>query len=246
MPALQIDDQAVLRQELAAHIDRRIEDPAGVIPHVEDQLFDALGFEPLQRLLEFVGGLALELDDLHIADLVIEHLRLHALHLDRIADDLELLGLVPAFALDEKPDRRAFGPAHLVHGLVDGHVLGPFIVDLDDLVAGCKPGTVSRRALDRRDDRKQRVLDPDLDADALEFALDVHAHFLECPLGHVGRMRVKARQHAADGALDQFLGVGVFHIVALDQFQRLREEPSGPHTYLTWTGPPPGRSECRS
>ena len=68
-----------------------------------------------------------------------------------------------------------------------------------------------------------RVLDPDLDADALELALDVHAHFLERPLGHIGRMRVKAGDHAPDGALDQLLGIRVLHIIALDELERLRE-----------------------
>ena len=190
---------------------------------IEDQLLHPLCLQLLERLLQLDARLSLELDDLHIPDLAVEHLRLYALDLDDVPGDRELLRLVPSLAEDQKPHLRVLGAAHLVHGLLDRHVLGPLIVDLQDLVACRKPGAVARRALDRRDDRQLLVLDPDLDADPLELALDVHAHLLERPLGHIGRMRVKARDHAPDGALDQLLGVRVLHVVALDELERLRE-----------------------
>src|SRR5690348_6754821 len=77
-------------------------------------------------------------------------------------------------APDDQLDLAAGGTAHLLDGVVEAHARNRLTVDGDDQVAGFEAGLGRGRAVDRRHHFYQAVLHRHFDAEAAEFALDLH------------------------------------------------------------------------
>jgi hypothetical protein len=175
--------------------------------------------------LQVLGGLLLELTQADVLDPGLELLRLHRLHADLLADDVEVLGLGPALAHDADGDARAGLAPHALHRVGELHVLRGDAFDLHDAVAGLDARAIGGRALDGRHHGEDVVTERDLDAEAAEAAggLDLH---LAVHLGiEEGRMRIEAAERALDRVVDDVLGRDLVHVLALDDREHLGEQP---------------------
>jgi hypothetical protein len=95
-PPLRVDHQLAVLDELLGHLDRGREEPARVVPEVEDQGLHALLAQLLQGDLEVVAGLLLELPEADVADAVAEVVDPYRVDADLLARDVEVPGLGPA------------------------------------------------------------------------------------------------------------------------------------------------------
>src|SRR5690606_27525076 len=95
----------------------------------------ALVAHGVDGLADLGGRGGLELLEPDVADVVIEPLGEHARHLDPLALELELLHALPlALALDADGDLGARLAAEPRHRVIEGHVEGGLVVDLDDAI----------------------------------------------------------------------------------------------------------------
>ena len=101
---------------------------------------------------------------------------------------------------------------HLVDGIVQRHAYDRLAVDAGDAVARLDAGAAGGRAVNGRHHLDQAVFQRDLDADAAELALGGDLH-VAIGLGvHVAGVRIKARDHALNGVVDQFAVLDRAHI----------------------------------
>src|SRR5207237_246734 len=83
-----------------------------------------------------------------VLDAVAQLHRLHGLHADLLAHDVEVLGLRPALAHHADRHLGTGLAAHALDGVGKLHVLGAEPVDLDDAIARVQARPVGRRAAD--------------------------------------------------------------------------------------------------
>src|SRR6202034_3694960 len=104
--------------------DRLIEQAARVVAQIDDVALDLVGAELaaeiIDRLLQAVGGLLVELRDAYIPDVIAFGVRTHRFHANDVAHDRQIDRLVGAFAHDGELDLGVHRPAHLVDGLIYG------------------------------------------------------------------------------------------------------------------------------
>ena len=124
--------------------------------------------------------------------------------------------------------RGEFGGLGIEVTMEDGLI--KVVSPIDDTPAS-KAGILANDIITNLDDEavqgltlNQAVLHRDLDAEPAEFAAGLHLHVLEALRIHVAGVRVEAGQHAADGALDQLLVVGLLDIVAADAVEHVAEQ----------------------
>src|SRR5437867_1957847 len=86
--AFRVDDQLAVVDELLGHLDGRRQQPARVVAQIQDQRLHPALVELVERLVEVVRALLLELAQLDVRDAVAEVLRAHRVHADLLARDL--------------------------------------------------------------------------------------------------------------------------------------------------------------
>ena len=162
-----------------------------------------LGVEIVDRLLQAVGCLLVELGDADIADVVAFVMRAHRLNADHVTHDRHFDRLVGALTHDGELDLGVHRSAHLVDRLIQRQTLHRLVVELGDDVVRHDAGLGRRRIVDRRNHLHQAVLHGDLDAEAAELAAGLHLHIAEALRIHVARMWIESGQHAVDCRFDQ-------------------------------------------
>ena len=128
--ALGVDHQLAGLEELLGHLDRGGQETARVVAQVQDEALDlALLGVLLQRGLQVVRGLLLELAQADVLDAGLELVVLHRLHPDLLPGDQEVLRLRPALAHDGDGDLAARLAAHALDRVGQLHVLGGEALD---------------------------------------------------------------------------------------------------------------------
>ena len=137
------------RDELRAHVDRRVEVAAAVVAQVEHVGLCALRFEPVERGVQFGAGVLTEHRELRVADVAGQQLREDAGRLDRFARDRDRgrssrrcagspnVTLRPRIAAQQLLDARS---AATSSGAPSDDVFHRPAVDRADLVVGANPG----------------------------------------------------------------------------------------------------------
>src|SRR5207248_1361100 len=101
------NDLALL-QERVGNRNRLIEQATGIVTQIDDIALDLvgaeLGVEVVDRLLEPVGGLFVELSDANVADVATFRMPAHRFDANDVAHDRDLDRLVGAFAHDRELD----------------------------------------------------------------------------------------------------------------------------------------------
>ncbi len=156
------------------------------------------------RLLQVVVGLLGERDHAKIADVAFGA-ELDGANGDDVAHDRQFDRLVGALAQDRQLDRGADGATHLLDRIFKLQATNVLAVDLGNEVAGENAGAGRGRVVDRARDLDEVVFHRHFDAEAAEFAAGLGAHVLGVGRVHVARMRIKRREHAIDGILDQLV-----------------------------------------
>ena len=119
------------------------EEPAGVLPDVEDEAERALAQQGFNRLDGRLGGAGVEVENLHVAYAPAEHPIAHGagVHDGAVDGDLRLVALG---VLDAELDRLAYIGVHEAARVADGHVGDILAVYGEDDVADGEAGVVRR------------------------------------------------------------------------------------------------------
>ena len=204
-----------VRQELARHRHRGIDEAAGVVPDVHDEGLDA-GFEMGSQLpVEVVRGTDAERVDPQVPDAPVgEDRRADVLLADELAGDRQRE--VGALALDAQLDVGAAGTADELDRVAHRQSGYRSVVDRPDLVAPLQTGIRGRRVGQDVDDDEPagiahrlaglagRVLAHHPRSDALELAGDVGQVGVEAIGAHIRRVRVVERlEHRLDRRGDE-------------------------------------------
>jgi len=152
-------------------------------------------------------------------------LALDAAHGDHLAREREHDGLVDLLAHDGEFHLGAGFTAHALDRIAQAHALDRRLVDFHDQIARLDAGTKGRGILDRRDDLDETVFHADLDAQAAEFSLGADLQLLIFFGVEIGRMRIEAAHHAANGFGDELLILHRLDVALLDCVVDLGERP---------------------
>ncbi|KYD22852.1 hypothetical protein B4135_1075 [Caldibacillus debilis] len=196
-----------------------IQQPAGILPEVEDQAFHSLFLQLFQMLFQFLGRPLGKGSDLNFADFSVQHFAVHRFDRDHVAGDFDLDRLIHARAEDRQfhlgplfaPDQR--------HRFIGAHALNVFAVHFQYFVVGFQAGLFRRASFNRRDDDDVAVPFFDLCADSFKGGRNAFMETFRFFLCHVIGIGVAHRfHHPVDGAVDQsrfihFLDIRRFDLV---------------------------------
>src|SRR5690606_3221551 len=204
------DDHAVV-DEAVGDANGLREQPARVEAQVEDEALEPLRLHRADGRVEVARGVLGELGEPDVADAgvgvdepvpvaLVRTVALPALDgvdRDLRADEGELEQVVVALAFNAEDNLRPGGAGDAVDGLEEGDAERGVVVDLADDVAALNASALGGGALDGRDDLEvARLVELDLDADALERALRGAHELLHVEGPDDGRELVE-REHGA-------------------------------------------------
>ena len=126
-------------------------------------------------------------------------------------------------AADGHLHRRVLRPAQLAHGLIARPALRVLAVDPGDHVTAADALLVGGRAFEQRLHRDVLVDDLDRDPEAVVAAFLPFAELRELLRVHETRVGIERLQHAADGPVDQLIGLDLLHVARLDRVERRGE-----------------------
>ena len=226
--------------KLAADINGTVEEPSGIVAHVENKSVHSL----LLELVEGVGKLdrsgLTELENPGITHPIggretgIENAGIfHRRLLDDLALHLEFVQLLRRGPADREGDRLARLTLEHVHRLGDSDVFGELIVDLEDLITGQDPGAGGRPILTRGHDREGFALGRDGDTNALVGTVGVALELLEDLRLHELAVRIEIGKHALESTVDELL---VGHLIRVHITLAYRLEHLGEKLYLLESG----------
>jgi hypothetical protein len=183
--------------------DALVEQAAGVVAQVEDELAHPLLPEPLDGALDLVGAALAEDGQVDVPGARLEHDGvLHRRDLDLAPRHGHGEALGDAGPLDGQHDLRPVLAAQRARGLVGAPPLGADAVDGDDAVAPLEAGPGRGRAGERGDDGDPAVADVDLDADAGVVPAGALGQPSKTVTGQIDRMRVvQLAEESLDGLL---------------------------------------------
>ena len=177
----------------------------------------------MQLLFQQPARAAGECGDAQVSVAGFEHARAHAADLDNVADDVDLQRLRLAFSQDFQRDLGAGFAPHQADGFGERQPFDRLFIDLDDQVARLDTRALCRRVINRRDHTNKSVLTLYLNAEAAELAGGRDGDVLELVGIQIRRVRVQARQHAANRRLQQRVVVNLFHVVLLNAVENLHK-----------------------
>ena len=214
-----VDNEFFLSQELVGQVDGGVEVASAVALQVEDEVFHALCLEFLQGLGKFIargGGKAVDayvsragLYD--VGGIEAEDGYLVALH-------GEGQRVCHAAAHDGEVHLRAFGAAEALHDVIGAHLDAGNggIVHRRDAVARQDAYFFRGSSADGLDDQQGVFYHLELDADAVEVALQRFVHGFHFFGVVVRRVRVQLGQHLDDGAFHHPVLVHGVYVQAAD------------------------------
>ena len=214
-----------LVEEDIADFDRLVEQATGVGAQIDDiagNIGPKLFFDRCHGIAGRIAGLFVEGGD---ADHPHRPARfeLHRLDLDDFAFQRVIHRLGGAFAHHGDLDRSARCTAHLVDRFLQGGAVDEFTIEVGDIIARFDAGACRWRIIGRRDNLDRAVFGGDRQSQPAIFAIGVLAHVLIFADIEIRRMRIKAGEHAVDGALDQFLVIGLVDIIGADAFKNVHQ-----------------------
>ena len=215
--ALDGDDFAVLGQELVAHADGRVEEAAGVGAQIDDQGGHALPLELQDGVVELLGRGAAELVELDVAGVGVHHIgHIHGVGRNHAARDLVGVLVLEPRTQDADLHLCALVAAQQLEGLLVLNADDGLPIHLDHTVAGHQPGFLGGTAGDDRHHHQRVVHNVELDADALERALQSLHRRLVVLGGGVGGVRIQSLQHRVDSQPVNRVHIDGIHVVLVD------------------------------
>src|SRR5262249_34472899 len=127
------------------------------IDDVALELVARLLLDLVNRLLQSLEGLLVELGDADVPDVLALDARAHRADADDVAYDRDIDRLVDTLAHDLQVDLGVDQAAHLLDGLIERKALHRLVVEMRDDVASADAGTRRRRVVDRRNDLHEAV-----------------------------------------------------------------------------------------
>ena len=146
------DDQGTRLEKGGRDADRRMQQAARVVAHVQHQagqLAVRLLVHALDGARQIIDRTLLELGQADVREAGLGEFGLDALDADHFADQGEFERTVFALACDRQLDRRLRLAAHSLDRIGQRNTLGRGVIDFHDQVARLDPGTGGRRVLDR-------------------------------------------------------------------------------------------------
>ena len=223
--AARLHDLRALGQELARHVHRLLEQPAGILPQVEHSALRPLAAQAVERGPDLRARLLREAREPQVAHAVSDHERVgHAVGHDDLAleRDVALRGV--ALAPHGDRDLRAFRAAQPLGCVVDREPRSRLPVDLHDLVARAQPRKERRAALDRRDHGRVVLAHAHDHADPAERALGRGLEVGEVLRAQILGVGIKGAHHPLERPVDQLLRLHRVHVVLLDLVNDLHEQ----------------------
>ena len=126
-------------------------------------------------------------------------------------------------AADRHLHGRVLRPAQLAHGLIARPALRVLAVDPCDHVTAADALLIGGRAFEQRLHRDVLVDDLDRDPEPVVAAFLPLAELRELLRVHETRVGIERLQHAADGPVDQLIGLDLLHVARLDRVERRGE-----------------------
>ena len=189
--------------EIVGNLDRLIQKPAGIVPHVQKETPD----RPLpcvhlaQGRPQLVDGVFLKGRQADVADLILVSPGLDGFDVDQVAGNGNVHDLVRVLAPDRQLHTGVLGPADFSHRFQRRHSPGRFAVDPHNLVPRLDAGVERGCVVNGRYDRDHPVLQCDFRADPAETPLQIRIEFPVHLCGHETGMRIKGVQQDRQGDL---------------------------------------------
>src|SRR5690242_2421284 len=217
------NNQLTFAQELVSHAHAFVEQPAGILPQIEDQSSQVAHL--VQRVSDFMLGGFVKAGNVHVPDSGLDQeMQIDAVARNLVADDRELQRFVGAFAQNSDVNRGAFRSFEQVGDIAGAHVVSRLAIDGGNDVAWPDAGAISRSANKGCDDDDLIVARPNRHADAVIFAALIFAQQRISFWIKEIRVRIKHVQHARYGAvINGFVGVYRFGVVLFDHIINSRE-----------------------
>ncbi len=216
-PVNDVHDGLAVGHEPVRDLRGRTQQPAAVVPQVEDQPTGPLPAQLIERGGDIPGCLLVEGEHAHVAQAGALEFLLHSrvkgsgsLHADDLHAGPRNLNVVD-LAVAANPQRHLGPgrPADPGHRLLQRHPFRGNLVDVQDAISGPETGAVGRRALDRLNDDQVAVPDVNEDPHPKEEPCCVLRELLEYPCVHVARVGISQRIEQASGrAVKQPGGLG--------------------------------------
>ena len=202
-------------QELVAHVDGSIQVTATVVGQIHDELGHALLLEVLEGFHHLLVGLGAEAGDAQVGCLVIKHiLGINTVQGDVITSDAEGDGLFHARTQYFNGHLGAFLATQPLHdvAVLHLHASNNSVVDHSDAVTGQNAHSLTGTTGNSLDDVERILVHVELDAHAAEFTLQGLLEFFGLFGIGIGRVGIKAVEHALDGILNQLFLIDGVHI----------------------------------
>ena len=148
----------------------------------------------------------------------------YGLHVNALARERELLAIRLARMNHADRDFGPFRPFHPTNRIVGLDAFRALALDLHDPVPGLDARSIGRSSINGAEDFQFAVLHRHVDADTAEFVVHRGAELGQLLGTDVGRVRIELGHYAADGGLDQFAAIDLFHIVSIDLIDRVGQE----------------------
>ena len=218
-PAFGAHHHLAAREKLFRHVNRLIQQAAGIVAQIENQAGAVLLLNFGQRFLQILRGVIAKLADANVADGFRQEFIVrgafeidHGTDGDHFADEFDLLGL--AGAGPEKSQLHLGGrlAAELLHRFreIASHV---FAIHLEQFIPGQDAGLFPGGAFHWGDHRDAVRPDGDHEANATVLAFGILAEFVVLARLHVLAVRVQRVEHAFQRAFDQGI---IGKVLALD------------------------------
>ena len=203
---LGVNNQPFIQQGVCG-FDGCLQYAAGIVANVDNQAIQVAAiffFQFGQGLAELPSCFGLELGNPHIAVTVFNHPGFNAGYLDDIAGNVDLDRGALAFPHDGQGQYRARFAAHEFHGFLKRHAFDRLFVQFDDQVTCQYAGFVSGGVVNGCNDFYKAVFHTHFNAQTAKLTGGTFFQFLVILGGQVGRVGVQVRQHAFDGAFEEF------------------------------------------
>ena len=206
--SLRIDDQVALVEKLVGHLYGSLEIAASILLKVEDEILHALPLQSLHRLHELIVGGKPETADADVAHLRPNHIiAVNGLHGNLVSHDLENKPLADAAAHHAQLHPCPLGAAEPPHDFLLAHLdaCNQRVVDRDDTIAGHDADLLGRAFQDGLNDEQRILHEIELNADAVEGAVQGLRHFLGLLLGGIRGVGIELLEHSPDGILHELV-----------------------------------------
>ena len=232
VPPLGRDNLPFLNEQVG-NLNSDIQQPAGIEPQVQHQPLQSLFMQLLDSFLQLAERVPAEAGQPDVANLLrlvqpevpaaigLVGVSQDCRDLNHRAGNGQLLDLVGSHPLQREVHLFAGRTPHFLHGVGHLHLLDRLAVDFENHITRANARLEGGSPGERRGDHQFPLGatgrdEPDLDADAAKFLLDLVAERAEIFGADVIRERVEFLHHPLDRRLNQPASINLLHVVLID------------------------------